>query len=68
MHYYIDVVACGNGGAHLAEVFLGFAKELLGFAVVCSVFVFYGKGLGVQDKLEVAEEFLALTGELDGHH
>ena len=32
------------------------------------MFAFFGKGLGVQDKVEVAEMFLALTGELNGHH
>ena len=48
----IDGSAHCDGGADLAEVFLGFAKELLCSKVVCSVFVFFGKGLGVQDEVE----------------
>ena len=30
--------------------------------------VFFSKGLEVWDEVEVAEAFLALTSELDGHH
>ncbi len=50
---------------------LGFsliAKELFGFAVVPSVFVFFGKELGVWDEVEVAEAFVALVGVLGRHH
>jgi hypothetical protein len=50
------------------ELLLGFAEELFGFAVAGVRFVFFGKGLGVQDEVEVAEALLALAGELNGLH
>ena len=43
--YYIDVGTGGDCGVHLAKVLLGFAKELIGFAVVCSVFMFFARDL-----------------------
>ena len=63
-----DIGTDGDGGANLAKFFLGFTKELFGFVVLCGVFAFFGKGLGVWDKVEVAKVFLAFAGELDGHH
>ena len=64
----INTGAGGDCGANLAEVLLGFTKKFFGFTVICGVFAFFGKGLGVPDEIEVAEVFFAFTNELDGHH
>ena len=66
-----QVMLCVDVGAdavHLAEVLIRLTNKLFGFAVVCGVFVFFGKGLGVWDEVEVAEALFALACEVDGHH
>ena len=40
---------------------------VVGFAVICRLFAFFDKGLGVWDEVEVAQAFLALASELNGH-
>jgi hypothetical protein len=68
------VVHGGDGRAYrddcldLGELPLGFAEELFGFVVVGGRLAFFGNGLGVQDKVEVAEVLFALASELDGLH
>ncbi len=64
----IDCSACCYGGMDLAEVLLGFVKQLFGFAVIRSVLAFFCKRLGVRDEIEVAEALFALTCEVNGHH
>ena len=44
---------------------LRFSLALL--SILC-VLACFGKGLGVQDEIEVAEVLLTLTCEVDGHH
>jgi hypothetical protein len=62
------LMAMLDGCLDLGEVPLGFAEELFSFAVIGGKLTFLSKGLGVPDKLEVAEAFLTLYSELDGLH
>lgn len=50
MVYHTDGSAGGDGGADLAEVLFGFAKQLLGVSVICGVFTFLGQGLRIWDE------------------
>ena len=65
MMHVADGCAGCDGCLDFAEVFFGFAEELFCFTVIGRGFAFLRKGLGVGEKVEVAEELLAFTGEVD---